>query len=80
VTALGAGVVLVGYWLAYFGWESIQGPGVGLLDLIVPGRLDAKSNAIQAEQAQVPVASGGGVGAPVPAGSKSGTASSTVGG
>ena len=27
-----------GYWLGYFGWESLRGPGVGLLDLIVPGR------------------------------------------
>jgi len=27
-----------GYTLIYFGYESIRGPGVGLLDLIVPGR------------------------------------------
>jgi hypothetical protein len=28
----------VGYTLMFFGYESIRGPGVGLLDLIVPGR------------------------------------------
>ena len=35
-----AGIVVafVGYWLAYFGFESLRGPGVGLLDLLVPGR------------------------------------------
>ena len=27
-----------GYTLTYFGWESLRGPGVGLLDLVVPGR------------------------------------------
>ena len=37
---MGAGLVVMfgGYWLAYFGFCSLRGPGVGLLDLIVPGR------------------------------------------
>jgi hypothetical protein len=28
----------VGYTLAYFGFCSLKGPGVGLLDLVIPGR------------------------------------------
>lgn len=36
--AVGLGLGFVGYWLAYFGYCSIKGPGVGLIDLIVPGR------------------------------------------
>lgn len=36
--AVGLGLSFVGYWLAYFGYCSIKGPGVGLIDLIVPGR------------------------------------------
>lgn len=72
MTALGAGVALVGYWLAYFGWESIRGPGVGLFDLIIPGRLDAAQATAQGAASQgggTPVASSGGGKAPVPAGS-----------
>lgn len=36
--AVGLALGWVGYTLAYFGFCSIRGPGVGLLDLIVPGR------------------------------------------
>lgn len=35
---VGLAVTLAGYTLIYFGVESLRGPGVGLLDLIVPGR------------------------------------------
>jgi hypothetical protein len=35
---LGLVVVFAGYTLAYFGWCSVRGPGVGLIDLVVPGR------------------------------------------
>lgn len=35
---IGLAVLLGGYTLTYFGFESLRGPGVGLLDLIVPGR------------------------------------------
>lgn len=31
-------VAFAGYWLAYFGYASLKGPGVGFIDLIVPGR------------------------------------------
>ena len=37
--ALGIGVVFVGYWVSLFGYCSLKGPGVGFVDLIVPGRL-----------------------------------------
>jgi hypothetical protein len=37
--ALGIGVVFVGYWIGMFGFCSLKGPGVGLVDLIVPGRV-----------------------------------------
>lgn len=36
--AVGLGVGFIGYWLAYYGYCSLRGPGVGILDLIVPGR------------------------------------------
>lgn len=35
---VGLGLVWVGYTLAYFGVCSLRGPGVGLLDLVIPGR------------------------------------------
>lgn len=35
---VGLAITLTGYTLIYFGVSSIRGPGVGLLDLIVPGR------------------------------------------
>ena len=35
---VGLALVWVGYTLAYFGYCSLRGPGVGLLDLVVPGR------------------------------------------
>ena len=40
----GIGVLWVGYTLTYFGWESLRGPGVGLLDLVVPGRFKGHSS------------------------------------
>jgi hypothetical protein len=38
VKPLGLLVTFAGYTLAYFGWCSLRGPGVGLVDLLVPGR------------------------------------------
>ena len=38
MAAVGVLVGFAGYWLIYFGVSSLQGPGIGLLDLIVPGR------------------------------------------
>ena len=35
---VGLGLVWLGYTLAYFGYCSLRGPGVGLLDLVIPGR------------------------------------------
>ena len=37
--ALGIGTVFIGYWIGLFGYCSLKGPNVGLIDLIVPGRL-----------------------------------------
>ena len=34
----GLALAWVGYTLAYFGFCSLRGPGVGLLDLVIPGR------------------------------------------
>lgn len=31
-------IAFAGYTIAYFGWCSLRGPGVGLVDLLVPGR------------------------------------------
>ena len=36
--AVGLATIFAGYNLAYFGYCSIKGPGVGFLDLLVPGR------------------------------------------
>lgn len=38
MSPVGLGLTLVGYTLAYFGFCSLRGPGVGLLDLVIPGR------------------------------------------
>lgn len=35
---LGLLIAFGGYTLAWFGWASLKGPGVGLVDLLVPGR------------------------------------------
>lgn len=35
---VGLAFAFIGYTLVYFGWCSVRGPGVGLLDLVVPGR------------------------------------------
>jgi hypothetical protein len=38
VKLIAFGIAWAGYVLVWFGWETLQGPGVGLMDLIVPGR------------------------------------------
>lgn len=35
---LGIGVLFAGYTFVYYGYTLVRGPGVGLLDLLVPGR------------------------------------------
>ena len=35
---IGLLIAFAGYTLGYFGWCSLRGPGVGLVDLLVPGR------------------------------------------
>lgn len=35
---VGLALAFAGYTLAYFGWCSLRGPGVGIVDLLVPGR------------------------------------------
>lgn len=35
---LGLALGFVGYTLIYFGYCSLRGPGVGLVDLIIPAR------------------------------------------
>jgi hypothetical protein len=44
-------VAFAGYTLAYFGWCSLRGPGVGLVDLVIPGRFDAKGLTIPGSSA-----------------------------
>lgn len=53
--AVGLGTLFLGYWLASFGYYSLRGPGVGLIDLIVPGR-------------EITIPSSGGTAAPIPQG------------
>lgn len=36
---LGFAVAWAGYVLMWWGWSSIQGPGVGIMDLVIPGRV-----------------------------------------
>jgi len=38
VKPLGLLVAFAGYTLAWFGWASLKGPGVGIVDILVPGR------------------------------------------
>lgn len=41
---VGMVVMLAGYTLGWWGWRSLQGPGIGLRDLITPslvGKVDA---------------------------------------
>lgn len=58
----GGGTAFVGYWLIYFGFCSIRGPGVGFLDLIVPGR-----------QVTIPAGGSGGGAGVAPGATPSGT-------
>jgi hypothetical protein len=60
VKPVGLLVAFAGYVLGYFGWCSIRGPGVGLVDLVVPGRFDAKHLTIPGGSS----AAGGWVGPP----------------
>lgn len=39
VTGIGALVFLAGYTLTWFGYARLKGPGMGILDLIVPSRI-----------------------------------------
>lgn len=39
VTGIGAFVFLAGYTLTWFGYSRLRGPGMGILDLIVPSHL-----------------------------------------
>jgi hypothetical protein len=41
VTGIGALVFLAGYTLTWFGYARLKGPGMGILDLIVPSHLGA---------------------------------------
>ena len=41
VTGIGALVFLAGYTLTWFGYARLKGPGMGILDLIVPSHLEA---------------------------------------
>jgi len=45
------GVLLGGYTLAFFGWETLKGPGIGLADLFYPSRA-AATNAKLAHKPQ----------------------------
>jgi len=52
--AIGVATIFVGYWVGFYGWCSLKGPGVGLLDLIVPGRLSGHVIPNPAGQGQQP--------------------------
>ena len=58
---VGLVLALLGYTLVYFGYESIRGPGVGFLDLIIPGR---PFTPYQGNNPNVPYTLGGGGTAP----------------
>lgn len=36
---LGFGLAWAGYTLLWWGWSSLQGPGIGIMDLVIPGRV-----------------------------------------
>jgi hypothetical protein len=39
VKLLGFAIAWAGYTLMWWGWSSLQGPGVGIMDLVIPGRV-----------------------------------------
>jgi hypothetical protein len=51
---LGFAICWAGYALMWWGWSSIQGPGVGIMDLVVPGRVPAHNMAGQNTVGPVP--------------------------
>lgn len=51
---LGFAVAWAGYVLMWWGWSSIQGPGVGIVDLVTPGRVPAHNMAGQVNVGPVP--------------------------
>ena len=70
---IGLAITWVGYSLAWYGWTNLQGPGVGILDLIVPGRTpvhaqEPTTGGGAAGSGPVPLAPGPPGGAPAPGG------------
>ena len=51
---LGFAIAWAGYTLMWWGWSSLQGPGVGIMDLVVPGRVPAHNMAGQTSVGYVP--------------------------
>lgn len=51
---LGFAIAWAGYTLIWWGWSSIQGPGIGIMDLVIPGRTPAHSMAGQTKVGIVP--------------------------
>lgn len=51
---LGFAIAWAGYTLIWWGWSSIQGPGVGILDLVIPGRVPVHNMAGQTSVGYVP--------------------------
>lgn len=51
---LGFGIAWAGYTLIWWGWSSIQGPGVGIMDLVIPGRVPSHNMAGQTGVGFVP--------------------------
>jgi hypothetical protein len=59
---LGFAIAWAGYTLIWWGWSSIQGPGVGFMDLVTPGRVPTRAPKDQASAAaQTPGLTTGGL-------------------
>jgi len=75
VKLLGFAIAWAGYTLIWWGWSSLQGPGVGLMDLVIPGRVPSRSNTSASvlssgyPQAHAPTTSSGILNATGPSGS-----------
>lgn len=39
-------VIFGGYQLAWYGWSSLQGPGMGFLDLLLPSNAEKASHIV----------------------------------
>jgi hypothetical protein len=69
LTLIGFGIAWAGYAVLWWGWTTLQGPGIGFMDLITPGRVPGHSSDASSSPVSTALSSvlaGGAVGGAIP--------------